>query len=178
MNVTQQKRFEAGLCTVCGKRKAYGGKQTCWLCAEKNRRALEKRRRKAGQLPYDMWVDKRKEWVENGRCFLCGAPAMKGQKLCEKHYKINIDSWTPERRAVASRNFRARINAETALHCGRKRLPIRQTFYKAVEKVQSGDMTIRQAAEYAGMKQTRFYNLYREYLEKHKGEENKGVRTC
>jgi hypothetical protein len=51
-------------------------------------------------------------------------------------------------------------------------MPIRQTFYKAVEKVQSGDMTIKQAAEYAGMKQTRFYNRYREYLEKHKGDEN------
>gem|GEM_PF-4269347 len=48
-------------------------------------------------------------------------------------------------------------------------MPIHQTFYKAVEKIQSGDMTIRQAAEYAGMKQTRFYNRYREYLENAKG---------
>lgn len=175
MNVTQQKRFEAGLCVKCGKRKAYAGKKICGLCAEKNKRALERYRRKKGIIPFDMWVDQRRDWVENGRCFLCGAPAMKGQKLCEKHYKNNIASWTPERRAVVSRIFRARINAETALHCGRKRMPIRQNFYKAVEKVQGGDMTIKQAAEYAGMKQTRFYNRYREYLEKHKGDEENNV---
>lgn len=68
-------RKEQGLCTKCGKRKADYGKATCTLCRTK---ATEYKRQLCGYGARMTYPD--------GFCKICGEPAYKNYKVCEKHY--------------------------------------------------------------------------------------------
>lgn len=79
----KKKRDEAkakGLCTVCKKKKATHGVK-CYECYIRQKRH--------DRAKYD---GRRQEWIDNGLCYFCGKPRMKGQKVCEEHYKILYDS--------------------------------------------------------------------------------------
>lgn len=79
----KQRRREQGLCIECGKRPPKKGIATCEWCREKaNARKREK---------YEP-LTKRKQWIENGLCFLCGDECDPGYKVCKRHHQITIDN--------------------------------------------------------------------------------------
>lgn len=66
---------EAGICTICGKRKARFNKTTCIECATK---ASKSKKQNLGfQLRSTL-----------GICYKCNNPAVKSYKLCENHLKL------------------------------------------------------------------------------------------
>ena len=72
----REERKAAGLCVVCGKRKAY---QTlmCGLCRNKHNKRRREKHRDDGGMTYE-------ERIDPQRCYICGAPAVQGKRTCEK----------------------------------------------------------------------------------------------
>lgn len=73
--ILSDKRKADGICIRCGKRSAAIGRFSCDIC-------LAKRRRK-----YVYAIPKERE---EGKCYMCGMPAIKDKKVCEKHYEHMI----------------------------------------------------------------------------------------
>ena len=86
---TYWKRKEAGICTRCGKRMATTGMATCGICRAKEN---ETRRIREG-------TSDREEHVQKGLCYFCDNPVKEGYKVCEKHYKMNIEKGEKGREA-------------------------------------------------------------------------------
>lgn len=95
----KQYRREQGLCIECGRRKPREGIATCSICRERINR--QKRERYQG-------ANLRKQWVADGKCYLCGDECEKGYKVCRKHHQMYIDNAQSE----ASVANRKRIKAE------------------------------------------------------------------
>lgn len=95
----KQYRREHGVCIECGKRKPKEGIATCSVCRER----INKKKRERYQN-----ATLRKEWIANGKCFLCGAECETGYKVCSKHHQMYIDNAQSE----ASVAHRKRIKAE------------------------------------------------------------------
>lgn len=95
----KQYRREQGLCIECGRRKPREGIATCSVCRERiNRKKREQ-----------YWgATLRKQWVADGKCYLCGDKCEKGYKVCKKHHQMYIDN-AQSKAAVANRK---RIKAE------------------------------------------------------------------
>lgn len=74
-----------GMCVHCLKKPATHGVlcYECWL--KDNRRTKERYHRNKNLLG-------RAEWKAQGLCYFCGSEPMTGQKLCEKHYKMSVES--------------------------------------------------------------------------------------
>ena len=77
----RQKRADNGLCVYCGKAKADEGFKTCTKC--RNKQKIKKRIRDA-KKNYKLEI--KREWIANGKCWLCGEPVYNHSKLCEEHY--------------------------------------------------------------------------------------------
>ena len=67
-----------GICVTCGKRSAVEGRPRCERCQIRQRRSQRRRYEKS---------DKEPRWLrtEEGRCWICGAPATHG-KVCVRCY--------------------------------------------------------------------------------------------
>lgn len=78
------RRAEKGVCVKCGKVEADVGYKTCTKCRIKARNTKRNKRK-------DCKVELKREWVANGRCWLCGKPAFNHTKLCETHYKKSLE---------------------------------------------------------------------------------------
>lgn len=64
-----------GICTRCGKRKAYVGRKKCKLCLEKDASAHRKISENTDKS--------RKFWMDNSLCYFCGSPIEdRSQKAC------------------------------------------------------------------------------------------------
>lgn len=98
-NKRKQYRREQGLCIECGRRKPRKGIATCSICRERINQ--QKRERYQG-------ATLRKQWVADGKCYLCGDECEKGYKVCRKHHQMYIDNAQSE----ASVANRKRIKAE------------------------------------------------------------------
>lgn len=80
-----QQRKEAGLCVRCGKRKPLHNEVRCGICKQKMQLRRQERRMKNSELT-------RKERLERGLCYFCGAETVPGMKVCEKHRDICIEN--------------------------------------------------------------------------------------
>lgn len=78
---THHEMIEKGICTRCRKRKAENGYKTCSICRSKTRNY---KRMKYGK-------ESRREREKYGLCYFCDNPIKQGYKVCEKHYKMNIE---------------------------------------------------------------------------------------
>ena len=78
---THHEMIQKGICTRCRKRKADYGYKTCGICREKGR---EYKRMKYGKPD-------RSERYKQGLCYFCDNPIKDGYKVCEKHYKMNVE---------------------------------------------------------------------------------------
>lgn len=78
------RRAEKGLCVKCGKVKADSGYKTCTKCRIKARNTKRNKRK-------DCKVEQQREWVANGKCWLCGEPVFNHTKLCEMHYEKSLE---------------------------------------------------------------------------------------
>lgn len=85
---TKQKNIENGLCRDCGK-PAWNGRKLCCDCTLKRRKYMEGKHKK-----YD--------YKDPDGCFRCGAPCVRGKRLCLEHYQINLENL---RKARASKGF-------------------------------------------------------------------------
>lgn len=81
---TRARRIEKGLCTKCGKVRANNGYKTCTKCRIKARNAKRNKQK-------DCKVEKKKDWVVNGKCWFCGEPVFNHTKLCEFHYNKSLE---------------------------------------------------------------------------------------
>lgn len=75
----KKRRDEAkakGLCIVCCKKPATNGSK-CYECFLRQKRY--DKRKNTGERAF---------WKENGLCYYCGKPTLKGKKVCIDHYKI------------------------------------------------------------------------------------------
>lgn len=72
-----------GVCTKCKKRDAVKGKIFCETCRQKDLRRQKERFIKNGGTTREMFK-------YSNLCYFCGAPVMKGKKVCEKHYLSNF----------------------------------------------------------------------------------------
>lgn len=79
---TYQKRKEAGICTRCGKRKVTEGYVTCAICRSRDNAAKRIRERSPD----------RSEITKQGLCYFCDNPVKKGYKVCEMHYRMNVEN--------------------------------------------------------------------------------------
>lgn len=79
-NKEQARRLEAGVCVRCGKRSPDHGYKTCGICRYKISRSRKK-------------VEKpsREERFEMGLCCFCDNPVKAGYKVCEDHYRMNVE---------------------------------------------------------------------------------------
>lgn len=98
-NKRKEYRRKQGLCIECGRRKPKEGIATCSICRERINR--QKRARYQG-------ATLRKQWVANGKCYLCGCECETGYKVCREHHQMYIDN---AQSGVAVMN-RKRIKAE------------------------------------------------------------------
>lgn len=82
-----KRRKEQGLCPKCGKRKPTDGYVICGVCNAKQRMRKQEiyERMKYEKIPID-------ERYLHGLCRKCDSPVKEGYKVCERHYKMNIDS--------------------------------------------------------------------------------------
>lgn len=71
-------------CVKCGKVEADAGYKTCTKCRIKARNAKRNKRR-------NHKIEQKREWVANGRCWLCGEPVFNHTKLCEIHYNKSLE---------------------------------------------------------------------------------------
>lgn len=92
----KQQRREQGVCIECGKRKPRQGIATCSICREKANK--QKRIRYEGRQT-------RKQWIAEGKCFLCGDECEAGYKVCAKHHQMSIEN----AQSIASVENRKRI---------------------------------------------------------------------
>lgn len=84
----KEQRKKNGICVKCGKRKADGGFVTCPVCREKARGRNAAKRQKCEQMTKEDYLEKRRSYLRNGKCWICGEPVFVPHKLCEKHYNI------------------------------------------------------------------------------------------
>lgn len=94
-----QKRIDEGICTRCGKRKADGGYKTCGICRAKTRNY---KRIKYGKPD-------RSERYKQGLCYFCDSPIKEGYKVCEKHYRMNIDKLDNEKCRKATEDIKSNM---------------------------------------------------------------------
>lgn len=78
---THREMIERGICTRCRKRKADYGYKTCGICRKKIRNY---KRIKYGKPD-------RSERYKQRLCYFCDNPIKDGYKVCEKHYKMNVE---------------------------------------------------------------------------------------
>lgn len=98
-NKRKEYRRKQGLCIECGRRKPKEGIATCSICRERINR--QKRARYQG-------ATLRKQWVADGKCYLCGDECEKGYQVCREHHQMYIDN-AQSKAAAANRK---RIKAE------------------------------------------------------------------
>lgn len=79
--IRYHKNTESGICYRCGKRKADGGYKTCGICREKQK---EYKKSRSKSIPVA-------ERIERGICRFCNEKVKDGYKVCERHYKANIE---------------------------------------------------------------------------------------
>lgn len=91
-----QRRIAEGICTRCGKRKAGGGYKTCGICRSKTRNY---KRIKYGKPD-------RGERYEQGLCYFCDNSVKDGYKVCEKHYRMNIEKLNSEKCSKATEDIK------------------------------------------------------------------------
>lgn len=97
-NQRSQKRKELkklGLCSTCREPLPENYNYvTCPKCRSKRQKYYnEKTRYKYGRKTWEQYIDNRHEWLENGLCFLCGKPVVKGQKVCKEHYNKYMENY-------------------------------------------------------------------------------------
>ena len=88
-----QQRKEAGMCVRCGKRKPLYNDLRCGICKEKMTLRRQERRVRDGRLT-------RKERLEQGFCYFCGAETLPGMKVCEKHRQVCIENGNKSSREI------------------------------------------------------------------------------
>lgn len=88
-----QQRKEAGLCVRCGKRMPLHNDLRCGICKEKMDLRKQERRMRNGKLT-------RKERLEQGLCYFCGAETVPGLKVCEKHRQVCAENGNKSDREV------------------------------------------------------------------------------
>ena len=96
-----QQRKEAGMCVRCGKRKPVFNDLRCGICKEKMTLRRQERRVRDGRLT-------RKERLEQGFCYFCGAETVPGMKVCEKHRQVCIENGNKSSREI-QRNTISRL---------------------------------------------------------------------
>lgn len=89
----KQYRREQGLCIECGKREPKQGIATCSIC-----RGRINQKKRVCYKPATL----RRQWIENGKCFLCGKEREKGYKVCREHHQMYIDN-AQSKASVANR---------------------------------------------------------------------------
>lgn len=81
----RQKRIDAGLCAVCGKRKPVEGLKYCDVCRKKINARDNQRRDLKREVPVFLYGDGK-------HCSRCGKPVLEGSKLCPAHYKMSVEA--------------------------------------------------------------------------------------
>lgn len=84
---THQEMIDKGICTRCRKRNADSGHKTCGICRAKGR---QYKRMKYGK-------PNRQERHLKGLCYFCDNPVKQGYKVCEHHYRLNIENARSEK---------------------------------------------------------------------------------
>lgn len=79
-----QESVKNGICYRCGKRPADGGYKSCGICRNKN--GEYKRIRYQANVKIS-----REKRTQMGMCYFCDAPVKAGYKVCEKHWKMNVE---------------------------------------------------------------------------------------
>ena len=92
---THHEMIQKGICTRCRKRKADYGYKTCGICREKGRKY---KRVKYGKPD-------RSERYKKGLCYFCDNPIKDGYKVCEKHYKMNVEKSLSQKSKEARREL-------------------------------------------------------------------------
>ena len=92
---THHEMIQKGICTRCRKRKADYGYKTCGICREKGRKY---KRVKYGKPD-------RSERYKQGLCYFCDNPIKDGYKVCEKHYKMNVEKSLSQKSKEARREL-------------------------------------------------------------------------
>lgn len=82
--ISYKRDTENGLCYRCRKRPADKGYKACGICREKMNEYKRIRYQKTVKIPRD-------ERLQNGICFFCDNPVKQGYKVCEKHWKMNVE---------------------------------------------------------------------------------------
>lgn len=81
--IRYEKDIANGICPRCRKRKLEVGRKRCGMCRAKD---LERRRARVyHELP-------RAERYLHGLCFFCDEKVKEGFKVCEHHYKLNVEN--------------------------------------------------------------------------------------
>ena len=93
---THHEMIQKGICTRCRKRKADYGYKTCGICREKGRKY---KRVKYGK------PDRSERYIQ-GLCYFCDNPIKDGYKVCEKHYKMNVE------KSLSQKSKEARIELQ------------------------------------------------------------------
>lgn len=94
----RQKRIEAGICTVCGKRKPVEGLKYCDQC----RKRINARRRELADLKREVPVFL---YGDGQHCSVCGKPVLKDSKLCPEHHRIVLQSLTKAHEAKLLKKY-------------------------------------------------------------------------
>ena len=92
---THHEMIQKGICTRCRKRKADYGYKTCGIWREKGRKY---KRVKYGKPD-------RSERYKQGLCYFCDNPIKDGYKVCEKHYKMNVEKSLSQKAKEARREL-------------------------------------------------------------------------
>lgn len=77
-----RRRKESGICVRCGKRMPEPGYAECGICRYKDRMAKQIRSGKP---------DRGDRYLQ-GLCYFCDNPVKAGYKVCEKHYRLNVEN--------------------------------------------------------------------------------------
>ena len=92
---THHEMIDRGICTRCRKRKADYGYKTCGICRGKIRNY---KRIKYGKPD-------RSERYKQGLCYFCDNQIKDGYKVCEKHYKMNVEKSLSQKAKEARREL-------------------------------------------------------------------------
>lgn len=91
------KRYEYrktnGLCVKCGKPYLDHRYSMCSICRYKNATQKRIKARNNGVKPKQTEISNRLERKENGYCYFCGKPAVKGKKTCVEHLGKYQEHW-------------------------------------------------------------------------------------
>ena len=71
-----------GICYRCGKNKLFGNEKTCPECRAKGIEITNKSRIKNHGSMHNYYINRREQYIAEGRCVRCGKPADKGLKYC------------------------------------------------------------------------------------------------